>query len=298
MPPKPNELLQHAAQRRVAVLAQVVRRGSAGSRRAQVERRPAAGRSRSASSADRPPPRRRPRRACGRSRPWSNCTASSLPNTAATARSSAASLLGVRGAVQVDVVDRRPAASAGVGERGAHRGDRAGAFGMRRAHVVAVAALADAEQPAAAAGAARRARAARTPPPSPIERPRALGVPRAADLGRQQLERVEAVQRRQAQAVDAADDGGVDQAGCDQARRAARTPWRSTSRRSTRPSAGPCRSNARAHEVRRARRCCASRVAQVGRQRAGRVAPAVGRARSAACPRCWCRGTRRRGARP
>src|SRR4029450_6123202 len=96
-------------------------------------------------------------------------------------------------AVQVDVVDA-VGGQARVVERGAHRGDGARAFGVGRAHVVAVVALAGTEQPAgrAIAGALEEREGRGFADGKAL----ALRVPRPARLGRQQLERVEAVERR------------------------------------------------------------------------------------------------------
>ncbi len=121
---------------------------------------------------------------------------------------------GRRRAVQVDVVDlvRREARAR---ERVAHRLVHAGSFGVRRGHVVAVGAFAVAQQ-RHCAGRSLRAleqhEARRLADRDAV----ALRVARPARLARQQLERAEPVQRREAEAVDAADHRGVGESRLDQ----------------------------------------------------------------------------------
>ena len=172
------------------------------------------------------------------------------------ARPSAASLLGVAGAVQVDVVDvaaSRPAAASAccIAMRAPTP------FGMRRRHVIGIARLADAEQQDRVRHrrVPQAAPAARTPPPR-RSRCRCARIERPAGRCDEQLQRVEAVQRRQAQRIDAADHGRVDEAGFDHAPRRAehlgarRTGGRHRHRRPVQPEI-------RAHEAGERKRCCA-----------------------------------------
>ena len=154
---------------------------------------------------------------------------------------------------------------------------------MRRGHVVAVVALADAEQPALRRVGASRSSSANAAAFADREAA-ALRVPRPADVGRQQLERVEAVQRRQAQAVDAADDRRIDQARRRSGAPRCRTPSRSTSTRSRRPSsARAARARARTNAADRVG-VLRLRVAEVGGQRAVGARAGGRRARSRAGP--------------
>ena len=141
-------------------------------------------------------------------------------------------VLGARRAVQVDVVDLA-GVDAGARERVVERALGAEAFGMRRRHVVRVARFAVAEQ---RTDRRRRRRALEQREAGRLADAdaAALGVERPARLGRDELERVEAEQDAAAQRVDAADDRRVGEAEANQPLGRARTPWRSTSRRSRR----------------------------------------------------------------
>ena len=111
--------------------------------------------------------RRRPRPACDRSRPWSNCTARASPNSAATALALGRVVARRRGAVQVDVVDVGRLQAARAAARRASPCARPALPGCGERHVVGVAAI----RPCRAAARRRRrgcrprARAARRPPP-------------------------------------------------------------------------------------------------------------------------------------
>src|SRR6185437_15166996 len=121
------------------------------------------------------------------------------------------------GAVEIDVVDTRRS-EVGDGERLFHRLAGAAAFRVRRGHVVRVARLSAAgEEDAAAADIGRRALEQR-------ERGRladgdavARHVERLTRRRGDELQRVKAVERRQAKRIDPADDGGIDPPGLDHA---------------------------------------------------------------------------------
>ena len=102
---------------------------------------------------------------------------------------------------------------------GCHRHARAQAFGVRRRHVVGIARFARAQQQhgigvEAVGRALEQDEGGRLADREAV----AVRVVGAAGLGREQLQRIEAVQGGEAQGIDAADDGGVDQAGGDHPR--------------------------------------------------------------------------------
>ena len=144
---------------------------------------------------------------------------------------------------------------------------------------------------------ARRRRSSSTKPAaSPMEMPlRAASNGRHASR-RQQLQRVEAVQGGQAQAVDAADHGRVDETAFDPALRRQRTPWRSRSRRwrwwpsgRAAPSACALKRHSASSEWLAGSRM---RLASARRQ-----AAADRRSRCCGCRTCWCRARPRCDAR-
>ena len=117
-------------------------------------------------------------------------------------------------AVQVDAVNVC-GLQAGSGQGAAHRCGGARAFGVRAAHVVAVAAFTGAQQPgcgvlcvALQQGKCRR---------FTQRQAGAVLVPGPADVVGHQLQALEAVQRGQTKAVDAAHHGSIDGAEFDQA---------------------------------------------------------------------------------
>ena len=243
LPPKPNELLATTRNGRCCGSTQVV-----GLQRRVGLLHVQAGGSRPCCSASSEiaASTRRPRPACGRCGPWWSCTARCGRRRVHTARSSAASLLRRAGAVQVEVVHVVGLQAGAAASAARIAVGRAGAFGVRAAHVVAVAAFAGSR--AARLRGASASRSQQRERGGLAERQAvALRVPRAADVAARQFERVKAVQRGQAQAVDAADHGGVDQARRRSSGPRRRTPWRSTSRRWRPPRPGPRRPERGAH---------------------------------------------------
>ncbi len=114
-----------------------------------------------------------------------------------------------------------------------------------------------------------RARAGRTPRPRRSRCRRAPASYGRQGLRRQQLQRVEPVERGEAQRVDAAHDRGVDQRPPRSSAPPSRTPWRWTSTRSRPRWRGRAARAARARSRRR-KGVVGVLVVEVRRQRAGR----------------------------
>ncbi|CCF97238.1 hypothetical protein RSK60_1940007 [Ralstonia solanacearum K60] len=184
------------------------------------------------------------------------------------------------GAVQVDVIDLA-GCDAGRGQRLLHGQARAQALRVRRRHMVRVARFADAEQQDGIV-----AQCLHGPVIGAFEQDESRGfadrdavarhVERLAWLPRQQFERVEAVQRGQAQRVHAAHDRRIDQAGFEHAPRraedlgAGRAGRRDRHRRAAQPAIG-------AHEGGGCVGAVRLRVVEIGGQGAGlRIAVLVG----------------------
>ena len=235
--------------------------------------------------------RRRPAR--GRSRPWSSCTATVAPNSAAPRASSVASLVGRGGAVQVDVVDR-------VGVRVRRRAAPPASPAARPA-------LPDAARTCGARRSTRRRRAARS-----RRRPAARSAVRTPRLRRSRCRRARRRRAGTARARAASSEwkpysvvrhsvstppttAASITSGRDHAR--GRGEGLGARRAGGRDAAHAARAaRGAAHELGQRERVVRAAVVEVAP--AARRSPGPGgdrRARSRGCPRCWCRRTRRCG---
>ena len=157
----------------------------------------------------------RRRRACGPTSALVELHGIAVPNTPATARSSIASLRARAGAVQVDVVDRRPGPRRRCASAWRIAAAAPAPCGCWRRHVISVAGGAAAEQGHDPCRLRRRSSRAK-PAASPIEMPLRSASHGRHGSRRDQVERREAVQRHAAEAVGSAHHRRVADAALDQ----------------------------------------------------------------------------------
>src|SRR6185503_18212253 len=117
---------------------------------------------------------------------------------------------GRRGAMQVDVIDAMRA-KVGAAQRGAHGSAGTAPFGVGRGHVMGVAALSVAKQHQLAFARLEQCEAGRFAYRNAV----ALQVRRTTRLAGYELQGIEPIERREAEAVDAANQCGIAIPGAD-----------------------------------------------------------------------------------